>query len=153
MRGGEGGTRAGSTAKAVGQWPSPRTRDAARPGDGSSGDEEGCALERGAAALKYRTTKTPRWGKRAWLTRVGTTWGGGWEGWGQTSQRWLTAPPFLPPPPPPRRAAPADKQQKKASHSPWSWPARRALAWRRRRRPRGPRPAGPAGNPSIWPRI
>ena len=152
MRGGEGGTRAGRPAKDVGQWPSPRTRDAARPEDGSSGDEEGCALERCAAALKYRTTKTPRWGKRAWLTRVGTTWGGGLRRVGAKEPTVAHGSPHLSPPPHLPTGLLRQTNNKKASHSPWSWPARRALAWRRRR-PRGPRPAGPAGNPSIWPRI
>lgn len=102
MRGGEGGTRAGRTAEAVGQWPSPRTRDAARPGDGSSGDEEGCALERCAAALKYRH-KDSTLGKRAWLTRVGRLGEGVEKGGGKQANGGSRLP-LSPPTPPPRRA-------------------------------------------------
>lgn len=49
MSGGEGGTRARRPAKDVGQWPSPRTRDAARPGDGSSSNGSGSPEARRAA--------------------------------------------------------------------------------------------------------
>lgn len=59
MLGGKSGTRARRPAKDTGQWPDPRTLEAARPGDGSSrsgfrslGGEEGGELWWCAAALK-----------------------------------------------------------------------------------------------------